>query len=275
MLGNAVLRVFSSDPKFEVYGTVRDARFISILQPKALSANLLSGINVDSLDNLTNLFEEIQPDIIVNCVGIVKQLDAANDSLTAIPINSILPHRLARLAQLTNARLIHPSTDCVYSGKKGNYTEEDTPDARDLYGLSKLLGEVDYPNAITLRTSIIGHEIESARSLVNWFLSQEGPVNGYRGAIFSGLPSVEIARVIHEFVVPRPDLHGLYHLSAEPINKFDLITLIGQIYGKRTKIKPTDEYMINRSLNSDRFKKATGYTTASWPDLISRMHAFW
>lgn len=274
MLGNAVLRLFAHESSYKVYGAARSPSSVISLQSRAPTAQFVFGVDVESLDSLTKLFAQVQPDVIVNCIGIVKQLSDANDPLISIPINSLLPHRLAWLAQLAGARLIHMSTDCVFSGKKGSYLESDDPDAYDLYGRSKLLGEVDYKNAITLRTSIIGHELSGARSLIDWFLSQNGQINGYRKAIFSGLPTVEIARIIRDHVIPNPQLHGLYHVSAEPINKFDLLTLVAKIYGKSIVINPVDTLNIDRSLNSEKFRSITGYYPDSWDKLIERMHAF-
>ena len=194
--------------------------------------------------------------------------------LAAIPVNAVLPHRLARLCALAGARLIHLSTDCVFAGDKGMYREDDLPDAQDVYGRTKLLGEVDYPHALTLRTSIIGHELASHHSLVCWFLSQHGPVRGYSQAIFSGLPTVEIARVIDKYVLDRPELHGLYHLSAEPIDKLSLLQLVAKTYGKENEITEDRSMVIDRSLDSTRFRSATGYRPEPWPDLIRRMHEF-
>ena len=154
------------------------------------------------------------------------------------------------------------------------YTEGDASDAKDLYGRSKYLGEVDYPHAITLRTSIIGHELEGARSLVGWFLAQEGNVKGFKRAVFSGLPTVEIARIIRDYVIPHPELHGLYHVSAEPINKYDLLRLVAQVYEKEIGIDPDETLVIDRSLDSTRFRKLTGYNPPAWPELIQSMHQF-
>ena len=189
-------------------------------------------------------------------------------------INALLPHRLARLCEVTGARLVHMGTDCVFSGAKGMYTEADASDAKDLYGRSKYLGEVDYPHAITLRTSIIGHELNGSRSLVGWFLAQEGSVKGFKRAIFSGLPTVEIARLIRDYVIPYPDLHGLYHVSAEPINKFDLLTLVANHYGKSIDILRDETFVIDRSLDSTRFRAVTGFHPAPWDELIRVMHNF-
>jgi dTDP-4-dehydrorhamnose reductase len=273
MLGNAVLRLFAHSPGYQVFGSVRSSAARRLL-PNELHPGVISGVDVENIDSLTHLFAVVHPDVVINCVGLVKQLQEADDPLAAIPINALLPHRLARLCKVAGARLVHMSTDCVFSGVKGMYTEADASDARDLYGRSKYLGEVDYPHAITLRTSIIGHELDGARSLIGWYLAQEGSVKGYKRAIFSGLPTVEVARVIRDHVIPHPELHGVYHVSAEPINKFDLLTLVAQTYRKTIDIVADDLLVIDRSLDSTRFRHATGFTPNSWPELISSMFDF-
>lgn len=273
MLGNAVLRIFSESSGFNVMGTVRSARLVGML-PSSVQSSVITGVDVENFDNLLNVFQKTMPNVVINCIGLVKQLSEADDPLSAIPINSLLPHRLARLCAITDSRLIHLSTDCVFSGSRGMYVEKDFPDAIDLYGRSKFLGEVDYPNAITLRTSIIGHELNSSKSLVGWFLSQNQSVNGYRKAIFSGLPTVEIARLIRDFVIPNPQLRGLYHVSSDPINKYDLLRLIANEYSKVINIKSDESVVIDRSLDSSRFRAATGFLPKSWPELVRSMKDF-
>lgn len=271
MLGNAVLKLFTQSPQYDVVGTVR-AHKTRDLFPEVLRSRVESGVDVESLDALVDVLARAKPDVVINCVGLVKQLAAAEDVLAALPINALLPHRLARLCELVGARLVHMSTDCVFSGVRGMYTEKDMPDAQDLYGRSKLLGEVAYPHAITLRTSIIGHELDGARSLINWFLSQNGSVRGYRRAVFSGLPTIELARVIRDFVIPNPSLSGLYHVSAAPINKFELLQLVAQVYQKSIDIIPDDGLVIDRSLDSSSFQLATGFRPEAWPALIQKMY---
>lgn len=274
MLGNAVFRFFQDDSLYEVLGTVRSLRAAQHFEP-ALRDQLISNIDVEDTDALLALMARVKPEVVVNCIGLVKQLSQANDPLQALPINALLPHRLARICAVASARLIHFSTDCVFSGRQGGYVETDLPDATDLYGRSKLLGEVAEPHTITLRTSIIGHELDGgARSLVNWFLAQEHRTKGFSKAIFSGLPTVEIARVLRDFILPHPELHGLYHLSAEPINKYELLTLVAQAYDKSILIEASDELVIDRSLNSDRLREATGFHPAPWPALVAAMHDF-
>jgi dTDP-4-dehydrorhamnose reductase len=273
MLGNAVLRVFASSDGFDAYGTVRRQLPATWLSD-CPQAKLISGVDMLDADQVMGVFGRLRPHAIINCVGLVKQLGSSEDPLAAIPINALQPHRAARLAALIGARFIHVSTDCVFSGKRGNYTESDQPDASDLYGRTKLLGEVDYPNAITLRTSIIGHELSSSHSLVGWFLAQTGLTKGYRRAIFSGLPTVEVAHVIRDFVIPAGEMRGVYHLSADPISKLDLLKLIATTYGKEIEIVPNDEVIIDRSLNSSRFREKTGYSPRPWPQLIAAMENF-
>lgn len=273
MLGNAMLRVFSQSEGYRALGTVRSARALKLL-PEQLHATLIVGVDVENFDSLSRAIAWAKPDVVVNCIGVVKQLAGSDDPLNSIPINSLLPHRLARLCELASARLVHISTDCVFSGKKGQYTETDFADANDVYGRSKFLGEVDYANAITLRTSIIGHELEHAHSLIGWFLAQRGPIKGFTQAIFSGLPTNELAQVIRDFVLPHRELQGTYHVSAEPINKYDLLRLVATAYGKDTSILPDSSLVIDRSLISERFCKATGYCSKSWIQLIQSMREF-
>lgn len=273
MLGNAVFRSLTHHGNHQVIGTARSAKCLPFFEKKAAS-NILTGVDVNHHDLLVETFAQVRPQVVVNCVGLVKQLAEVNNPLSAVPINTLLPHRLAKLCQVAGSRLIHISTDCVFSGLQGHYVESDFPDAKDLYGRSKLLGEVDYPHAITLRTSIIGHELTGSRSLIGWFLSQEGAIKGFTRAIFSGLPTVELAHLIQAFVLPRPDLHGLYHVAAKPIDKCALLTLVAEVYGKKIDIVPDDTVAIDRSLSAQRFAQATGYVAPEWRSLIEKMHQF-
>jgi len=273
MLGNAIFRYLSADKSASVYGSIRGRNYKNLFPPNLISS-IIDDVDVENFDSVVDIFIKLQPTIVVNCIGLVKQLEDSEMPLKAIPINSMLPHRIAKLCQLQGARFIHFSTDCVFSGAKGNYSEWDFPDANDLYGRTKLLGEVDYTHAITLRTSIIGHEIIENRSLIGWFLSQSSKVKGYRQAIFSGLPTVEVASVIRDYVIPRMDLRGVYHLSANPINKYDLLCKVSMVYGKNIEIDPYDDFVIDRSLDSSRFRNITGYSAPEWGDLIEEMYNF-
>jgi dTDP-4-dehydrorhamnose reductase len=266
-----MFRAFCRDSELQTFGAIREAnakRYFSSVLHDALIPN----VHLDGESGLLTAFAVAKPDVVINCIGIIKQLPNANDHLESLTINATLPHRLAKYCDATNARLVHFSTDCVFSGKQGNYREEDFPDSYDLYGRTKFLGEVSYENSVTLRTSIIGHELDRSKSLVDWFLSQSGEVKGFTKAIFSGLPTIEVARVVKEYVIPNPNLSGLFHLSVDPINKYDLLNLVASTYGKTTNIIPDDKLVIDRSLNSDRFRTATGFKPKAWPELIKDMH---
>lgn len=274
MLGSTLYRFFASSPGFSVLGTVRSAACVAML-PRSSRARIEDGVDVSNSDRIARCIGEFRPDVLINSVGVIKQLDDSKDPLTAIEINSLFPHRVAALCQLARARMIHISTDCVFDGRRGNYLESDTADATDLYGRSKYLGELGGPNNVTLRTSIIGHEMGRAISLVDWFLAQPGPtVRGYRRAIFSGLPTVELARVVRDFVIPNQELHGLWHVASEPINKCELLNLIARAYNKTVDVLPSDDVIIDRSLNASRFRKATGYVAPPWSELVKTMHDF-
>lgn len=273
MIGSTVLLVLSEKKDWQVSGTVRngDARKFF---PSHIGDRILDGIDVENTDSVAKVLDVIRPDVVINCAGLTKHKPEAEDPLVSIPINTLMPHRLAGLCKLAGVRLIHVSTDCVFAGDKGNYTEEDFADARDIYGKSKALGEVTYPHTVTLRTSTIGHEFETKYGLLEWFLSQEGRCKGYNRAVFSGLPTVVFAEVVRDVVIPNQELFGLYHVAAEAINKFDLLKLIADVYGKQIEIESDDRLVIDRSLDATCFREATGYVAPGWPELIERMHAY-
>jgi dTDP-4-dehydrorhamnose reductase len=274
MLGNAVLRLLADSPGIRVVGSVRSAAGVRMLR-EDLRERVRTGVDVENPDSLAKLLGSVRPHAVINCVGLVKQLADAEDPLAALPVNALLPHRLSRLCALVGARLVHISTDCVFAGSKGMYLEGDPPDAQDLYGRSKLLGEVTQDaHAITLRTSIIGHELASAHGLVGWFLAQKGSVRGYRKAVFSGVPTVELARIIRDHVLPRPELTGLYQVSAAPIDKLTLLQLVANQYSHEVDIVADERVVIDRSLDSTRFRTATGYQPPEWVELVRHMHAF-
>ncbi|SJM94030.1 dTDP-4-dehydrorhamnose reductase family protein [Crenothrix polyspora] len=275
MLGNTMVRVLNEQKKFIVFSTVRSEN-IKKYFPIEFSQRIISGVDIENNDSLVNIFRIVRPDIVINCIGVVKQLANSYDQLLTISINSLLPHRLLRLCEISRARLIHISTDCVFSGNIGNYIEQDLSDANDLYGRSKYLGEInDQAHVVTLRTSIIGHELNTQRGLVEWFLSQQIKVKGFKKVIFSGLPAVVLAEIIRDIVIPNKSLKGLYHVAAKPISKLDLLQLIADIYSKKIQIIPDDSLVIDRSLNAERFLKATGYVSPEWPELIKIMHDYY
>jgi dTDP-4-dehydrorhamnose reductase len=270
LIGHAVFQTLNQHKDFKVTGTVRSESQKKVFD-KAIWGQLISCVDVSSKSILSEVFERTRPDQVINCIGYTKH--QPNDSMAYTALNSLLPHRLLDLSNQFNSRLIHISTDCVFSGKKGNYIESDIPDAEDLYGKSKILGEISDRNSITLRTSTIGHELFTKHGLLNWFLAQHHSCEGYRRAIFSGLPTVVFAEIIRDLVIPNLNLTGLYHISSDPINKFDLLTLIAKIYSKEIQINVNDGIKINRSLNYHKFSNATGYQPLPWNNLINYMHS--
>ena len=271
MLGSCLFRAFSADKSYVTFGTIRAAADARLFHPSYRDA-LIPDVQIDGETGLIKAMAEARPDVVINCIGIIKQLPSAHDHLASLAINASLPHRLTRYWELAGARLIHFSTDCVFSGKIGGYREDDFADAYDIYGRTKLLGEVSDDHVVTLRTSIIGHELTSARSLIDWFLSQKGRASGFVRAVFSGLPTIEIVRVLKQHVLYDPKLSGLYHLSVEPINKYDLLHLVAQTYEMDIELVRDESLVIDRSLNSERFRSATGYAPPPWPDLVADMH---
>jgi dTDP-4-dehydrorhamnose reductase len=272
MLGHTLFKSLSKDPQLQVFGTARQKTAKTYFS-KELVKRVLVNVDVESDQSLLAVFNKVKPDVIINCVGLIKQVGAANDVLQAIPINSLLPHRLTYLAKQIRARLLLMSTDCVFSGEKGNYKESDQADCTDLYGQSKILGEIiDQPHVITIRTSIIGHELRGGHSLVNWFLKQKGIATGYTKAIYSGLPTIELANIIHNLILPNPKLSGLYQIASEPISKFDLLSLIANTYKKKVALTKASTPKIDRSLSYAKFKKQTGYKPKPWMQLVQEMH---
>jgi len=273
MLGHTLLKYLSSKSTLDVYATARTSSGLDQWFAPNLRNRIRVDVDADNFDSIIRTFAAVQPDIVINCIGLIKHQSIANDPLSAITINAQLPHRIALICRAAGARLIHISTDCVFDGKKGNYTETDSPNATDLYGRSKYLGEVAYPpHCVTLRTSIIGHELKGKLGLIEWFLSQEGGVRGFTRAIYSGFPTVELARIISDYVIPNEHLTGVYHVSSDSISKYDLLKLVAEKYQKQISIEPYDDFFMERSLDSTVFRRLTGYQPPSWPALIDLMY---
>ena len=223
------------------------------------------------LDQVRNAVTSVQPDLVINCIGLIKQIPLVNDPLSSISLNALFPHQVASICRTVGIRMIHISTDCVFSGKKGHYLESDPSDAEDLYGRTKFLGEVTYPHTITLRTSIIGRELKTRFGLIEWFLEQKNMIRGYRKAIYSGFTTDELSRIILNYVIPHTNLTGLYHVSSDPISKYDLLTLVKDSFGRNLTILPDEEFVSDRSLDSSRFRELTGYKPPAWPFMIDEL----
>lgn len=270
MLGHKLIQAWNE--RFEVWTTFKgnftDYENYGIFDKK----RTLELIDAEKFETVEKALFEICPQVVFNAVGIIKQLPTSKNVIKTLTINSIFPHRLAESAEKINARLINISTDCVFDGEKGNYTEKDISNATDVYGKSKNLGEVTGKNCLTLRTSIIGRELQTSHSLVEWFLSHRGKkVKGFVNAIYSGFPTIVLADIIADLIENHQNLSGLYHVSAEPINKFELLELINEAYQADIEIEPFADFKIDRSLDSTKFRKETGFNPLSWREMIKIM----
>lgn len=269
MLGHTLMATLTQESKaFDVWGTLRNKSASTILNQEKLIFDL------DALcdQSLLTAVNSIRPDVIVNCIGLIKQSPQADDSALTIALNALLPHRLKKLCDAAAIRLIHISTDCVFSGDRGLYSESDKPDATDLYGRSKLLGELN-GDALTIRTSIIGPELKGHYGLFDWYVKNQGQtVKGFTQAYFSGLTTVELSRTIARIIESFPDLKGLYHVSGERIDKYSLLHMIKSEYKIQTEIKADNSLVIDRSLDDSHFRQTTGLQSKNWSDMLQEMH---
>jgi dTDP-4-dehydrorhamnose reductase len=233
------------------------------------NSRIIDKIDVSNEYTINKALTQAQPDLVINCIGIVKQLPAAHDPEISIRINSLFPHILAKRCYESNIRLIHISTDCVFSGRKGLYNEADPSDAEDLYGRTKYLGEVSGPKVLTIRTSFIGCELTAANGLLEWFLAQKGKqVKGYQKSVFSGFTTYALAEIMQKVIEKHQSLEGLYHISSEPITKYDLLNKLKQKLLLDVEIVPDDSVVVDRSLDSTKFGKATNMTIPSWDKMV-------
>jgi len=269
MLGHQLLK--SLQPRHEVKVTLRQDMAVYDSFGLFSRDNAFTAIDIRSLARLVEVMADFRPDAVINAVGIVKQRADAKESIPSLEINALLPHRLAILCKGIGARLIHLSTDCVFSGKKGKYLEIDPSDAEDLYGKTKFLGEVHESNSLTLRTSIIGRELSRHTSLLDWFLAQSGTVKGYTNAIYTGFTTLEMSRIIEMMLLEHPDAAGVYQVSSDPINKYELLLLIREKLGLNIEIIPDDVFCCDRSLDSSRFRSDFNYIPPTWPAMIEEL----
>lgn len=272
MLGHKLVQILQN--RFNVWTTLRSE--FSYYSNLSLFDSEKTFESIDAADfrGVEEILKKLEPDVVINAIGIIKQIPSSNDVIKTLTVNSIFPHKLGQAAKQFGFRLISISTDCVFDGAKGNYSEDDIPDAQDLYGKSKNLGEVSDENCLTLRTSIIGREIESSHGLVEWFINnRNGQVKGFKKAIFSGFPTIVLADIIGDVIENFPDLQGLFHLSSEPISKFELLNLINDEFKLGINVTAVEDLRIDRSLNSEKFRRETNFRPRSWKDMIKIMAA--
>ena len=271
MLGHKLYQQFRD--RFDTWATIRGqyGRYgrYKLFDPERICGN----VDAYDFDSVERTMQSVHPDVVINCIGIVKQLAAAKDPIPSIELNALWPHRLAALCRANGARMLHISTDCVFNGLRGNYSETDPSDAYDLYGRTKFLGEVGNPGTLTLRTSIIGREINNQNGLVEWFLSNrpDGTVRGFRNAIYTGFTTHALAQIIAEVIDEHPTLSGVYQVSSEPISKYELLLRLRDAYDTDIKVEPYDDVHIDRSLDSARFREETGFIPPTWKRMIEQM----
>jgi dTDP-4-dehydrorhamnose reductase len=272
MLGHKLIQYLRAS--FDVAGAIQTAGPDSKLKKLLPDTKLYCNVQAEHLQSIVDAIDDWRASIVLNCIGVIKQTKAASDPVPSIAFNALLPHQLAQLTTARKAKLIHFSTDCVFSGKRGNYTEDDSPDPIDLYGNTKLLGEVHAPGALTLRTSIIGHELRGHLGLIDWFLKQRGGhVNGFAEARYSGLTTLALAEVVAQVMQSHADLNGVWHVSSNPISKFDLLQIVNRVYGSGIELVKDQSFVCDRSLDSSRFRERIGWKPATWEDMIISMHA--
>ena len=278
MLGSQAVMTFAEN--CEVFAVVRSKEELEHFGISASSlgiddSHLFAGFDARSPESFKPILDEIKPDVVFNAAGIISQRLDSSDIALMIEINSVWPHALAAICEEVGARLVHPSTDCVFSGERGMYKEDDIPDAGDFYGRSKLLGEViDAPGSITIRTSIIGWQFGPQVSLVGWFAEHRADdLKGFRKAVFSGLTTRALCETIRDYVLPNTGLSGLYQVSVEPIDKYSLLKLIADKMGWQVNITPVDDYVVDKSLDSSRFQAAAGWTPPTWNKMIEDLAA--
>lgn len=276
MLGFQLLKCASKINNVTVFGVVRNKRGL-LENREFISANNI--FEIDDINNyscLNDIVRNVSPDVIINAIGIVKQSGISQNSIVSIEINSLLPHKLAQISQNIGAKFVHISTDCVFDGHKGNYKLTDLSNALDLYGRTKFLGEVSYGNAITLRTSIIGHEISGHnQGLLDWFLNAKTSVFGYKSAIFSGFTTLELSRLIFEIILSKKNISGLFQVASYPISKFDLLEIIKEKYQLDIEIVSSNSMQIDRSLDGTYFNKIFNYSPPKWPKMIEDLYYDW
>jgi len=270
MLGHKLFQ--SLGETYELYATCRSIRPDLNVAHNFDSARLIPDVTAENFDSVISCLSRICPDVVINCIGIIKQKEQATEAIPSIQINSLFPHRLASLCKAANARLFHFSTDCVFSGKGGMYVETDVSDAEDLYGRTKYLGEISEKGCVTIRSSIIGREISERNGLLEWFLSNKGgSVKGFTNAIYSGFTTIEMSRIVDLIIKKHPDLFGVWHVASKPISKYDLLQLIDSKLNLEITVDLNDSFCCDRSLNGDAFNKKTGYVPPSWDEMIDEL----
>jgi len=272
MLGHKLLQRLAA--RHEVVGTVRDADSGSMLHKAIGPVSVIGGVRAEDLQSIEQAIRQSRAEVVLNCIGIVKQSKDVADPINTISVNALLPHLIARVARMCGAKVVQFSTDCVFSGRRGNYIEDDTPDPEDLYGRTKLLGELDGSDCLTIRTSIIGRELRGHLSLIDWLLLQKSAtIRGYDRALYTGFTTIALADVVAWLIEEHPCLQGIWHVSSDPISKYELLRLVGEIYGSQVEIERDRTFVCDRRLDSTRFRQQTRWKPPPWGKMIRDMWA--
>lgn len=269
MLGHAQLGALLEAPGIEARGAVRTAESVQRLPPTMRAHATVAG-DLDRPGSLQALLDAEHPAVVINCTSLPKA--DLQDAAKAYAFYGVLPRRLAHLCRERGIRLVQVGSDGVFSGSRGHYTERDLPDATDVYGTAKLLGEVDGPGAVTIRTSIVGPELGTRAGLLEWFLGQSGPVRAFDRAMWSGLPTIVLARLVRDAILPRPALQGIFHVASAPVSKYELLRHIAAAWGREVEWIVDSSVAIDRTLDAARFRETTGWVAPGWPELVNIMH---
>lgn len=272
MLGSQITRYLNKANNYHIICIIRDKKKFKLLNIKNKKFLTVIYCNLDNSKKIEKIIKKIKPDYLINCVGMVKQIMSPKNKKLTYFLNVKIPKYLSKFALNQNFQLIHFSTDCVFSGKKGNYSEISKTDCIDYYGITKLKGEIRSNNTINLRTSIVGHELNTKIGLLEWFMFSTKKVYGFKNSIFSGLTTLEIAKFLDNYIIKKSLLKsGVFHLSSKPINKFNLLKMIARIYKKKILIIPENSVKCDRSLNSNKLKKIVKYKSKSWKRMLTEL----
>lgn len=239
------------------------------------SPRVIDRVDVREFDHLTGILHAVDPDVVLNCVGITKRRSEIQDPLHAIEVNARFPHLLARWAKEHGRRVIHFSTDCVFDGAEGDYTEQSPTTGKDAYGQTKALGEIRYDHTLTIRSSFIGRELDHCTELLEWALAQRGKtIKGFTRAYYSGVSTIVMSRIVGDIIEHHPELNGLYQLAMpEPTNKYDLLCCARDAFGLNVEIVPEGHFLIRPTLDGSPLRAAMKLELPTWPEMMAELAA--
>jgi len=233
---------------------------------------MIGNTDVTDQSKLLAVLNSVKPDIICNCIGKTTRKINSEDSQSVIYLNSFLPHFISKWSSENNSYFIHFSTDCVFSGKNGPYKPNDFRDSRDLYGLSKILGETNSKYGLTIRTSIVGREIENQTEFFEWiFSSKNKSVSGYKNVFYSGVTTNYLSEVVAQLITKDSKSHGLLQVASPPISKLNLIKKVNSLFGLGMKINTDASKVSNKILSPVKFTITSGIKTQTWDEMLNTL----